>query len=336
MKDHYQILGISRSASAYEIKAAYKKLAIKYHPDKNPDSEEQFKEVNESYSTLSDDSKKKAYDNKMSFTHDFKRWGEAFGTANTASNFHKKATRKVSMKGQDLRVNFTISFEDSIVGVEKKIEIHRRKRCSMCDGTGAKKQKQCGLCKGKGVVRKLHRPVLMEDSNSIRLDTCDECDGFGLIIDTQCTMCKGVTTLPETKRVKVKIPAGIEDGNLVKMIGLGSAGHNGGENGDILAYIVVIDDSNFKRKGNDIYTTFDVTPSDLVLGKDIEINIFGKTLKAAIPKGTRSTAKIKLNKQGVKDGSLFLTFNVLIPTDASDVEIELYEKLRELEWNCGN
>jgi molecular chaperone DnaJ len=336
MKDHYSTLGVSRSASTSEIKSAYKKLAVKYHPDKNPNSESIFKEVNEAYSILSDAGKKKVYDNKMSFSNDFKRWGEAFGTCNTAASFHKKTNRKVPIKGQDIRVNFTITFESSITGIDKVIEVNRKKRCSLCDGTGASKQKQCTICKGKGVVRKVHKATSIEDDNSIQVDICNNCGGTGLVIETPCTLCKGETILSETKHITVKIPSGVEDGNLIKVIGSGNAGRNGGANGDILAYIEVIEDSKFIRKGNDIYMSFDVSPSDLVLGADIKINVFGKIIKAVIPKGTKSTAKLKLKKHGIKDGSLFITFTVLVPTDASDAEIELYEKLRELEWNCGN
>lgn len=336
MKDYYKILGVSRSASASEIKKAYKKLAVKYHPDKNPGSEDQFKEINDVYSTLNDEGKKKLYDNKMSFTNDFKRWGEAFGTANTAANFHNTANRKVSIKGQDLKVDFTIAFIDSINGITKMIDVNRKRRCPMCDGTGASKQKQCELCKGKGVVRKVYRSEGDIEQYTIRLDICNDCGGSGLVIDVPCDMCKGETILPETKRVNIKIPPGVENGNLVRVVGAGSAGRNGGSNGDILAYISVTPDPKFMRKGNDIYTSFNVTPSDLVLGKTIEFNFFGKNINVIIPKGTKSTAKIKLLKQGINDGSLFITFIVQIPTDVSDDEIELYKKLRELELNYGN
>lgn len=336
MKDYYQILGISRSASETEIKSAYKKLAVKYHPDKNPDSEAQFKDVNEAYSTLNNESKKKVYDNKMSFSYDFKRWSEAFGASNTATNFHKTVNRKVPSKGQDIRVNFTISFIESIIGTDKLVDITRTKRCPLCDGTGASKQKQCTTCKGKGAVRRVHKAVFIDDDNSIQVDVCNDCNGTGLVIDTPCTMCKGETILPDKKRLTISIPPGMEDGNFVKLVGFGSAGRNGGENGDIFVYISVDPDPKYERKGNDVYTSYGVSPSDLVLGREFEAELLGKKVKVVIPKGTRSTAKIKLNNQGIKNGSLYITFNVLIPTDPSDDEIELYEKLRELEWNCGN
>lgn len=335
MKDYYRILGVERTASTADIKKAYKKLAVKYHPDKNPDKEDVFKEIGEAYQTLSDDGKRKSYDNKMSFSYDYKRWGEAFGKADTAKNFHKASRRKGASKGHDIRVNFTLTFEESIKGVDKTVEVHKRKRCPLCDGTGASKQKQCGTCKGKGVVRAVKRVSFMNDE-AVKLTACNICDGTGLVIDTPCTMCKGQTTVPDVKKVIIKIPAGVEDGQFVKMTGLGNAGSNGGENGDIIAAITVTPDKRYERIENDLYTTIDVTPSDLVLGSEIKFDFFGDTLNAKIPKGTSSTAKIKMNKKGVKDGALFIRFNIQVPTSPTPEEIELYEKLRELEWNCGN
>lgn len=335
MIDYYRILGVERTATQQDIKLAYKKLAIKYHPDKNPGAEDKFKEVNEANAVLSDPDKRKDYDNKMSFSHDFKRWGEAFGTANTAANFGQKARRKGPSKGPDQRVNFKITFAESITGVEKTVEIARRKKCPMCDGTGASVQKKCPTCDGKGVVRVARKESFIA-GDGIVVESCYTCDGSGLVIDTPCTLCKGQTTLPDTKQTKIKIPAGISDGEFITLTGMGSAGKNGGQNGDIIVYVQVVPDSKFERIGNDIYTSVDVTPSDLVLGNELNLNFFGREIKAIIPPCTGSNAKIKLNKQGIKEGALFLSFNVMVPTSPTEEEIELYQKLRDLEWNCGN
>lgn len=332
MKDYYKILGISRSASKIDIKSAYKKLAVKYHPDKNPNFEEMFKDVNESYSILSSEVKRQEYDNKMSFSNDFKRWGKAFGTSNTASNFSKSVNRKVPTKGSDIRVKITVSFIESILGIEKIVEINRTKRCPLCDGTGASKMKQCIICKGKGSIRRVHRALSIDNDNSIDVELCTDCNGTGLVIDIPCSMCKGETVLPDKKELIIRIPSGIIDGEVVKVVGYGNSGRNGGVNGDILAYISVGIDNKYERKGNDIYTSCEVSPSDLVLGAEFELDLLGSKVKVIIPKGTQSTSKIKIKNQGVKDGSLFIKLNVVISSHLSDAEIELYKKLREFEW----
>lgn len=338
MINYYSILGVDRTATQKEISKAFRDKGRTCHPDKFPDdpeATEKFQELSQAYAILSNPDKRKAYDNKMSFSNDFKRWGEAFGESKTATDFGKKARRKGPVKGPDQRVNFNISFKESITGVEKTIEIKRRKKCPMCDGTGASVQKKCPTCDGKGVVRRAKKASFME-GDTIVVDSCHTCDGTGLVIDTPCTLCKGETVLPDVKQVKIKIPAGIEDGQFITLTGMGSAGKNGGQSGDIIAYIQVKEDTSFKREGNDLYTSIEVSPSDLILGREVELNFFDRKTKAIIPPKTTSDTKIKLNKQGIKDGALILSFNVVVPSNPSDEEIELYQKLRDIEWNIGN
>lgn len=331
MADYYAILGVTRAASAEEIKAAYKKLAREYHPDKNPDTEDKFKAVNEAYAILSDEDKRRAYNNKMSFTYNYNRWSEAFGTSNAASSFHKKPMAK-HVVGGDITVDIAISLTECATGCSKLINYKKLIRCGLCDGSGAKTQKKCTICNGEGVVKQI-KTVSMLAGRSIEVVTCNACNGSGLETDIPCDNCHGKTRQLDDASVRLKIPIGIKHGNYIKMSGLGNAGPNGGPNGDLIANISIKPHETFIRDDNDnIITTIEVSALDLILGKDIELQTLSDKVKIKIPAGTQPSAKIKLPGRGIKDGSLLVGFNVVIPSDLTDEQKNLYETLRNMEW----
>lgn len=328
---YYEILGVSRTASQDEIKRAYKKLAIKYHPDKNPGFEDKFKEIVESYETLSDDVKRKKYDSLNSFGYNFSRWGEAFGEASTAKDFHKNTGKPVPPRGSDVEYFLDISFEESINGVEKEILITRKRRCAMCDGTGASTQKKCTVCLGFGIVKTPKKADLRSEGGFEQIH-CKKCHGSGLIIDKSCTLCHGETTILETKTFIVTIPPGIKDGNFIKIENGGHSGKNSGPYGSAIVYISVGEHPDYGMDGDVIISYINVTPSDLVLGKSCHFSRLGKSFKFEIPKGTQTTSYIRIPNEGLNGSDMLIKFRVLIPSNPSEEEVDYYQKLRDLEW----
>lgn len=354
MKDYYEILNVSRDASQDEIKSAYRKLAKKYHPDVNPDDEEaekKFKEINEAYEVLSDPEKRRRYDmfgeagvnGQGGFSQGFDGFGDIFddifdifggGFTRTSS----RTRRQGPVRGADLRYDLELEFEEAVFGVEKEIKIKKTENCSTCNGSGVKpgtNKETCSKCNGTGEVRYAHQTAF---GQFVRVSTCDLCHGTGEIIKEKCTKCKGTGKEIKTKRIKVKIPAGVDNGSIISIRGEGEAGERGGPAGDLFVYIRVKEHEIFKREGNNIYLTLPISFADAALGREIEVpTLEGKT-KYTIPEGTQTGTVFRLknmgvpNVKGVGRGDLYFTVEIQVPKKLTERQKEL---LIEFEKEMG-
>ena len=351
-KDYYNILGVSKTASEDEIKSAYRSLAKKYHPDlnKTPEAAEKFKDINEAYSVLSDKTKRSNYDQYGSADGPQGFGGSGgFGGGFSSSSFNfddifdifgfggkSKASAGIEV-GDDVLTNLTISFEEACNGVEKEIVINRKERCSDCSGTGAKKgapQEKCTQCNGTGRVQ------IIQNTLFGRMQTvgeCKNCHGTGKIVKEKCTNCHGVGTKFVTRRIKVKIPAGIDDGQSIRMRGEGEQlASTNSQSGDLVIKIKVLPHQLLQRQGFDLYVDVYVPFTTLLLGGKIEIpTIKGNTTLDVDPL-TQNGTTYTLRGRGVKNlrglgyGNIIVTLKGEIP---KSLDKESKKKLKEIEEN---
>ena len=330
MINYYTILGVSRTSSKDDIKVAYKKLARQFHPDKNkdnPEAEIKFKEVSEAYDTLSDDKKKKSYDAKMNFSFDFNRWGQAFGEANTAETFHKQG-KPEPPKGSDIEQHITITLNDIISGVSKKITYKAFKSCSTCDGTGANTLKECSVCNGHGSTRSKKTTMF---GTTLEVGICKKCWGAGVEIDTPCMECKGEGVLNEDDTAEINILSGVNSGDFIKVIGKGNAGRRGGPRGNLIVYVNEELPLDINRKGNDLYMKHEITLSEAVLGTIIKVNAPKKNIELKVKPATQSGTLLKVKNGGIMKGSLFVEIKVLIPEIFTEEQRKIFERLKEID-----
>ncbi len=362
-KDYYKILGLGKGASEQEIKAAYKRLAKKFHPDisREQNAEEKFKEIQEAYSVLSDSQKRQAYD---SYGHGFEgfRGFSGFGPGFSgfsgfssmdfdfedlfnmftrggfsdifSSQFRREGTPE---KGSDLRVNMPVSFEEAAFGAEKEISVQRIVQCGECGGKGYRKDSDietCRHCNGRGVVTKTRRTVLgMFQTTS----TCPNCHGSGHEIKNPCRKCKGRGSFDEKRKIKVKVPAGINTGNFLRLRGQGNAGERGGTPGDVYVVIFVEPHEIFKRDNSDVYVEIPISFSEAALGSEIEAPTLHGMAKLKVPSGTQSGTIFRLKGKGIPHlnaqgkGDEFVKVTVQTPERLSKKERELLEQLRRME-----
>ncbi len=357
-RDYYEVLGVSKEASADEIKKAYRKLAKKYHPDMNPgnaEAEQKFKEANEAYDVLSDSDKKAKYDAYGHAAFDPAAGGGAgggfggfggFGDVDLGDIFSSffgggssgSSRRNGPMRGEDINVRVTLSFEEAVFGVKKEISYNRVQKCSDCGGSGAEKgstPKTCSACGGSGQVRVQQRTPLgfMQSTKQ-----CDACHGRGKIIEKPCSGCRGTGYVKVTKKLDVNIPAGIDDGRVVALRGQGSDGRNGGPAGDLNIIVSVRPHSVFERDGYDIYCEVPITYAEATLGAEIEIPTLEGKQKYTIPEGTQTGTTFTLKQKGVQyvnskaRGDLHFTVTVEVPKNLSSEQKELLRKFAE---SCG-
>ena len=359
-RDYYDVLGVSKTATEDEIKKAYRSLAKKYHPDLNPnnkEAEEKFKEVNEAYETLSDQTKRSNYDqfghagaqgfNGFNGAGGFSGSGfggfedifsSFFGGGRTSNVRNSNRPRQ----GDDLEQSITIEFQESIDGCKKQIKITVDDECSACGGTGAFSKNDihvCDRCHGSGSV------VVEQNSIFGRVQTqttCPKCGGRGQDITKKCEKCNGKGRVRKSKDITVTIPAGIADGMSMRLEGKGQAGYNGGPNGDLYVNVRVKPHKDFKRDGDDIYLEVPISFTQAALGDSIDIpTVYGNvTLK--IPAGTQSHTKFRLKGKGAKNvrgggyGDQYVTVIVEVPTNLNSEEKYLIEKLGKLEGKKGD
>lgn len=354
-RDYYEILGVSKTASQDEIKKAYRKLALKYHPDRNPDNkeaEEKFKEASEAYEVLSDQSKRQKYDQ---FGHSgmqsgadfheysdlgdiFSNFGDIFGDI-FGGNVRQKRSGKsgpIPQRGHDLAQGIDITFKESYLGCKKDILIYHFVKCETCNGSGCAtgtKPDVCKKCKGAGTV------YLSKGFFSFA-QTCPECRGQGFFIPSPCSACKGQTRVQKREKFTISIPAGIFDGAELRVRERGDAGIFGGESGDLYLQVKVLQDKNFWRKDNDLVTTLNLTYPQLVLGCQVEIeNIDGTKETVKIPKGCAVGKEIIITGKGFPlphgygKGSLIIITQCDIPQKLDD---DTKKALLEYSEKLGN
>ena len=365
-KDYYDVLGVSKSATDDELKKAYRKLAKKYHPDANPDNKKEaelkFKEVNEAYEVLSNPQKRKMYDQfgTADPNSGFGGAGGPFGGGNgyysyTTSGFdgfdvgdifsdlgdifgfgggRNSRRRTGPTKGADLRYNMDLTFEEAYTGVSKEFVITRNEECSACSGSGAKPgthPETCSVCGGKGTVTQMQTTLL----GQMRVQTtCSNCHGTGKVIKDVCQSCYGKGTIRKQAKLKVKVPAGIDDGQTIVLRKEGEPGKNGGEKGDIYINIRLKRHNIFTRQGNNVYCEIPITFTQATLGAELDIPlIVGGNEKYKIPEGTQSGTKFTIKDKGFPNinsgskGNLIFTVQVQVPKRLSKEQRELLIEL---------
>ncbi|MBP9792302.1 MAG: molecular chaperone DnaJ [Rickettsiales bacterium] len=357
-KDYYETLGVNRTATADEIKNAYRKLALKYHPDKNPgdaQSEHKFKEINQAYEILKDEKKKAAYDQ---FGHSAfqqggggSHGGNPFGGGgfgdfsdifNDFFGDFAGATggrgRHTNVKGADLRYNMTISLEEAFEGKKADISFAAAGKCNICDGTGSqsKKSTTCHTCNGLGRIRTQQGFFAMER-------TCSACHGEGQIVKDPCKDCRGSGSVRKERELSVSIPAGVENGTRIRLAGEGESGHRGGSPGDLYIFLTVTQHSIFTRENNDLYCKVPIKFTLAALGGEIEVpSIEGGKVTLKIPEGTQSGDKFRLKDKGMHRlrstarGDLFVNVQVEIPVKLSDKQKELLHEFEKEETDKSN
>ncbi|MGG7144565.1 molecular chaperone DnaJ [Clostridium nigeriense] len=316
-KDYYAALGLEKGASEEEVKKAFRKLAIKYHPDKNQgdkEAENKFKEINEAYQVLSDPEKKERYDRYGTADFDGSGFGaggfggfdfsEMGGFGDIFESFFgggggSGRRRNGPQRGSDLEYTINLTFEEAVFGVEKELTIDRSESCESCKGTGAKagtSKKTCPTCNGQGQVRVQRQTPL---GSFVSTSTCDTCHGTGTIIEEPCTTCHGRGHVRKTRKITVNIPAGVDTGNVMPLRGQGNHGTNDGPPGDLYVKINVAPSKKFVRKGNDIYIDAHISMGNAALGTEITVATVDGDVKYTIPAGTQSGTLFRLKGKGV-------------------------------------
>lgn len=350
-RDYYDVLGISKNASDEEIKKAFRKLAMEYHPDRNKreGAEDQFKEINEAYQVLSDASKRSTYDQ---FGHagisgngggrgfegfeNFGGFGDIFdaffgGFGGSGSRGRANAPRR----GSDLQYLMTLEFEDSIFGIDNEIEIERTEVCGQCNGNRSEpgtSPRTCSNCKGEGEVRRAHQNVF---GQFVQVVPCNTCQGQGAIITSPCTKCRGRGKEQRNRKLEVSVPAGIEHGTQIRLRGEGEPGTNGGPMGDLYVVIRVRPHEFFTREGNDIYYTLALNVAQAALGAKIKVPTILEEVELPIPAGTQTGDVFRLKNKGApylrssRKGDQLVDVVVETPKALTDEQVELFKKLAE-------
>ena len=342
-RDYYEVLGVDKNASEAEIKSAFRKLAKKYHPDvsKEPDAAEKFKEAQEAYAVLSDANKRRQYDQ---FGHsafdqmggagasgfDFSDFdfsdifGDIFGSG---FGFGGRSSNR-SRRGNDTLVRIDLTFEEAVFGCKKDVKIDTMVECDSCNGKGGHGEKT--TCHGSGQVTSEQRTIF---GSFATRSTCQTCHGKGVTYDTKCSKCHGEGRIRENKTVEVKIPAGVDTGNKLRLNGKGEAGVNGGPNGDLYLEFKVKSHPLFERDENDVYLTLPITITEAVLGCKKDVPTLNGTVKLSIPAGSKTNDKHRLKGKGIADpqtgrkGDMYVIIDIHIPKKISRDQKKLFEAL---------
>ena len=351
-KDYYEVLGLKKGASDDEIKKAFRKLAIKYHPDKNQgnkEAEDRFKEINEAYQVLSDPQKKAQYDQfgttdpgagfgaggfgGFDFS-DMGGFGDIFDTFFGGGGGSSRR-RNGPVKGNDIEYTINLTFEEAIFGTEKEISITRSENCESCHGSGAEagtSATTCTKCGGTGQVRVQRQTAI---GSIVSTTTCDKCGGTGKVIEKPCTTCKGKGSVRKNRKITVKIPAGVDTGNVIPLQGQGEHGKNGGRPGDLYIQIRVAPSKQFVRKGSDIYIDTHISMAKATLGTEITVPTVDGEVKYTIPEGTQSGTLFRLKGKGVPKirsngrGDQYVKVIVDIPKNLNAKQKEALENFME-------
>lgn len=354
MTDYYEILGVSKNATKDEIKSAFRKKARIYHPDVNkaPDAEEKFKELGKAYETLLDDNKRETYDRygedglKNAGFDTGGPFASGFGDLNDVLNsffgamggFGRRSDPNAPIEGDDLRLDIEIDFKDAVFGCEKEIKFDHLEICSECGGTGAEKGSQpeiCPTCGGTGQVQRMMRTPLGSIS---QITTCPTCNGAGKRITKPCRNCSGQGKVEREKKIKIKIPSGVDNMSKIRVSNEGDAGYNGGMPGDLYVVLHVKKSEYYQRDGADVYTKLAITQSQAALGDEITVETLDGEQKITIKAGIQTGNTIRIKGSGVpylgrpsQRGDHIIVVTVQTPTKLSDEERVLYKKLYEIQ-----
>jgi molecular chaperone DnaJ len=345
-RDYYEVLGVARTATDAEIKRAYRSLAVKHHPDKNPDdahAEERFKEAAEAYSVLSDSQKRAAYDRfghqgvgagAGGFDPGFSNIEDIFDLFGFGDMFGQRGGRRTTVqRGADLRYDLEISLEDAASGKDEKLRIPRLERCETCDGSGAEKgtrPETCIACGGSGQTR------YQQGFFSV-MRTCQNCGGKGTIIKNPCKDCHGSGRIEKEKTLEIKIPAGVETGSRLRIAGEGEAGVGGGPTGDLYVVIHVAEHENFERQGANLYSAVPVTFAQAALGAEIKVKTLNGEEDLKIPPGTQTGTVFRIKGEGMPvlgargKGDLFVAVTLVTPKTLTKEQRKLLEQLADVE-----
>ncbi|MDQ0161288.1 molecular chaperone DnaJ [Aeribacillus alveayuensis] len=357
-RDYYEVLGVSKSATKDEIKKAYRKLSKKYHPDinKDPDAPEKFKEIKEAYEVLSDDKKRAQYDQ---FGHagpnqgfggfsgsDFGSDFGGFGFEDIFSSIFGGGSRRrdpnAPRPGADLQYTMTISFEDAVFGKETTIEIPREETCHTCNGSGAKPGTSPETCSHCGGTGQLSTEQNTPFGRIVNRRVCHYCNGSGKIIKARCSTCGGTGKVKKRKKISIKIPAGIDDGQQLRVAGQGEPGINGGPPGDLYVIFHVQDHEFFERDGDDIYCEMPLTFAQAALGDEVEVPTLHGKVKLKIPAGTQTGTKFRLRGKGIPNvrgygqGDQHVIVRVVTPTNLTEKQKELLREFANISNHRPN
>ena len=350
-RDYYEILGVDKNAGEAEIKSAFKKLAKKYHPDvsKEANAEEKFKEAQEAYAVLSDSSKKSQYDQygHSAFEGASGAGGFDFGGFDFSDIFSdlfgggfgfggSSRTSNRAQQGRDILMYVDLSFEDAVYGITKEINVNTTEECYDCDGKGGHGEATCDRCHGSGTITEEQRTMFGVFASR---KTCSSCSGKGVSYRETCSSCHGKGINKVNKNLKVKIPAGVDTGNRLRMPNKGEAGINGGPNGDVYLEFIVKNHSLYERDGNDIYITLPITITEAVFGAKKEIPTLYGSVKLNISAGASTGDKHRLKGKGTENpgisrkGDMYVIIKVIIPKKLSRDQKKLFESLDKTKLN---
>ena len=358
-RDYYEVLGVDKNAGAEEIKKAYRKSAMKYHPDRNPgdkEAEEKFKELGEAYEVLSDPDKKARYDQfgfagvdpnygagqggggaygGYSGFGDFGDLGDIFGSFFGGGASSRSQNRNAPRRGENVGIRLELTFEEAAFGCEKDVTIHRIENCASCNGSGSADGTidTCSMCRGTGSVRTTQNFMGMQMQSTT---VCPQCSGRGKIVRTPCGTCKGKGKVRRAHKLKVKVPAGVDAGQSVRVRGEGCVGSNGGPAGDVLAEVYIKQHAIFERNGTEVYCEVPISFTQAALGAEIQVPTLDGKVSFDIPEGTQTGKEFILRDKGIPEvgnprrrGDHHFTVVVETPTRLSREQKELLRKLDE-------